>query len=89
MGIAFGAGDLQEFGDESGEALDLFLDAVEGGVAVGSGAGEFDGELEASERGAEFMGDVLQEAALGSEEGLDALGHNVERLGEFAEFILR
>ena len=37
--------------------------------------------------GAEFVGDVLEEAAFGGEEGLEAVGHLVEGTGEVAHFV--
>ena len=87
-GVAFGAGDLYEAADQVGEARDFFVHARDGGVAVVGSAGEFGGEAEAGQRRAKFVGDVLQQAALGGKQGADALRHAVEGAADFADFIL-
>ena len=87
-GVAFGARDLNQAADEVGEPRDFLLHARDGGVAIVGGAGEFGGEAEARQRRAEFVGDVLQQAALGGEQRADALGHAVEGAADFADFIL-
>ncbi len=87
-GVAFGARDLNQAADQVGEPRDLFLHARDGGIAIFRGAREFGGEAEAGQRRAEFVGDILQQAALGGEQRADAFGHAVEGAADFADFIL-
>ncbi len=87
-GVAFGASDFEEASDELVEAAGLAFDAIEGGGGVLVGAGEFDGDAQAGEGAAKFVGDVEEETALGGEQGFDAPGHAVEGAGELAEFVV-
>ena len=79
---------MNQAADEVGQPGDLLLHARDGGVAIFGGAGELGGEAEARKRRAEFVGDVLQQAALRGEEGADPFGHAVEGAADFADFIL-
>ena len=88
-GVAFGARDLEQLADEGIEAVGLLLDAIEGEIGIFAGTREFDGDAEAGQRRAQFVGDIEQQAALGGEQGLDAAGHAVEGAGQFAELVRR
>ena len=55
---------------------------------VVAGARQVDGDIEARQGGAEFVGNVLQQPALGRQQGLDPFGHLVERPREFADLVL-
>ena len=87
-GAALDEVDFHDVGDERGDAVDVALDAVEGGLAVGRGAGQLDGELEARERRAEFVGDVAEQAALADDQLLQAVGHLIEGAAELPDLVL-
>jgi hypothetical protein len=86
-GVALRARHLQQLADQGVEAVRFLLYAVERDVGIVAGAGQFDGDTEAGERGAEFVGDVEQQPAFGGEQRFDAVGHAVEGAGELAQFV--
>ena len=79
---------FHDIADERGDAVDVALDAVEGGLGVGRRACKLDGELEARERGTEFVGDVAEEAALTRDQRLQLVGHLIEGAAELPDLIL-
>ena len=53
-----------------------------------TGDGQVDGDVEASQRRAQLVRDVLQQPALGRQQGLDPAGHLVERPRQLADLVL-
>lgn len=60
VGGVFDAAEVEDALDEGIEAFGFVFDAIEGGGGGGLPAGFSDGEMEASERGTDFVGDVLE-----------------------------
>ena len=85
--VALGAGHLQQFAHQRVEAVGFLLDAIQRGLAVFARAGQLDGDGQPGQRGAQFVGNVEQQAALGVEQGLDAVGHLIEGARELAHLV--
>ena len=86
--ISLGARQLQQFIDEYAQPADIALDARKVFGGDFAGAGQIDGDVESSQRGAQFMRNILQQPALGRQQGFDAAGHFVERARELADLVL-
>ncbi len=87
IGIAFGARDLQQLADQRIQAVRFLLDPVQGGVGIFAGAGQFHRHSEPGQRGTQLVRNIQQQAALGRQQRLDAVGHAVEGAGQLAQFV--
>ena len=63
--IAFNARKLKQFVDQDGEPVGFSLDSAERGPRIVAGAREIDGDVEARQRRAKFVRNVLQEPSFG------------------------
>src|SRR5262245_28026992 len=81
-GASLEARQREDLRDERVEALDLALR-----FRTRAPARELEGDPEARERRAELVRDVAEEPSLGVDEGFDAVGHDVEIVGEVGQLI--
>ena len=78
---------MEQLVDEVVEPIGLLADPRQGRLAIGAGPGQLDGEPQAGQGGAQLVRDVLEQPALGDQEGGDLVGHPVEGLGHLADLI--
>jgi hypothetical protein len=86
-GVALHARHFHQRAHQIRQPLDLFRDAGRGGVTVRGGLGQLRREAEARQRRTQFVRDVLQQAPLGGEQRLDALGHLIECARHIADLV--
>src|ERR1019366_2328436 len=87
VGVAFSAGDLNQFSDKHIQAVGFAFNAIEGDIGVASAARQFNGNAETGKRGAEFVRNVLEKTALGFEKAFNAFGHLIDGAAELPELV--
>ena len=85
--VSLGPRDLKQLADQGIEPVGFLLDTVECAIRIVAGAGQFDGDTQPRQRRTKFVRNVQQQAAFGSEQGFEPVGHSVEGTGELAEFV--
>lgn len=85
----FQASETEQAADEAVQAFGFEFDAIESrnGLGIGVATGEAQGDSQARQRGAQFVGDIADQAALRGHEGFDLFGHVVEIAAEVGDFV--
>lgn len=89
LGGAVDAAQAQQLADQCIQPMGLPLDPVQGRGCGGTGLlpGQFQGNAEAGQGRAQFVGNIPQQPLVTFDQGLDPFGHTVEIDGEGADVI--
>src|SRR5205085_2988369 len=86
--VSLSAGDVDQLPDECGQAIDLFLNAIDGGVAVGGRPRELRREAESRQWRTQLVRNILQKLALRGHQRMDPPRHFVEGPAEPSDLVV-